>query len=79
MKKLFADLVKNGMAANDAAATALKMIAAGEVLPRHPKKTHPGTLSLYLLPKETLRRMIHDHIRQPILKKPALPFAKLSW
>ena len=46
------------------------MIAAGEVPPRAPKKTHPGTLSLLSLAEgETLRRMIHDHIRQPILKE----------
>ena len=51
MKKLFADLVKNGMAANDAAATALKMIAAGEVPPRAPQKSPSRYFVLYLLPK----------------------------
>ena len=70
MKKIFSDLVKNGMAANDAAAMALQMIAKGELPPRAPQ-SNPSRyfVALSLAEGETLRRMIHDHTRQPVLKE----------
>ena len=48
MKKIFSDLVKNGMAANDAAAMALQMIAKGELPPRAPQSNPFGRIQTFL-------------------------------